>query len=152
MKQDKEKLIADHAWNYFTLHANQRMSVFNFYLVLVGLLTAGMVKTFEKDFPLPILGSVLGLLLAFVSIVFWRLDKRTGFLINRAENALMVIESAFQIDPARPELKIFTTELEKTTELKRSSWGLVTYRQCLHAVFLLVGVTGLIGGMVAYWR
>ncbi len=45
--------LRTHSWQYFDLHANQRMPVFNFYLIFVGLLTGGLAKVFEMDFPLP---------------------------------------------------------------------------------------------------
>ena len=57
--------LRTHSWQYFDLHANQRMSVFNFYLIFVGLLTGGLAKVFEKDFALPELGMVFGFLLFF---------------------------------------------------------------------------------------
>ena len=75
----------DHAWRYFELHANQRMTVFNFFLVLVGLVAAGIATSRQGAQTLALLGVFLGLLLAFFSFIFWKLDQRVCFLMKQAE-------------------------------------------------------------------
>jgi hypothetical protein len=39
----------DYAWNYFQIHASQRMSSFNFFVVIAALLSSAMAGTFTKD-------------------------------------------------------------------------------------------------------
>ena len=78
----------NHAWRYFELHANQRIAVFNFFLVLSGLIAAGLAAAVQAAGLLLVVGAVLGLLLALVSFIFWKLDQRTSFLIKHAEQAL----------------------------------------------------------------
>lgn len=34
----------DYAWDWFAYHAGQRLTTFNFFLVIVGVLTVGLVK------------------------------------------------------------------------------------------------------------
>ena len=41
----------NYVWNYFQLHASQRMTTFNFFVVIAALLTAGLARTFDKDYP-----------------------------------------------------------------------------------------------------
>lgn len=53
----------DHAWQYFALHASQRMSVFNFFAVFAGVLAAAIGAAFD---PLPLASFALGLLLGVV--------------------------------------------------------------------------------------
>jgi hypothetical protein len=36
-----------HAWKYFEIHAKQRMSVFNFFVIMFGSFSAGLAATFQ---------------------------------------------------------------------------------------------------------
>lgn len=81
--------IHKQAWDYFQLHSTQRLTTFNFYLVIASVLTAGLVSTFQKDFIFPIAGMALGGLLSFFSFIFWVLDRRNSQLIKNAEAALI---------------------------------------------------------------
>ena len=146
--------LRTHSWQYFELHANQRMSVFNFYLIFVGLLTGGLAKVFEKDFALPELGMVFGFLLFLVSVVFWRMDNRTSSLIKYAENALRQWESSIpDHDLSGFEgARIFSLEEIETERKKAKSWGLLTYGQCLRAVFLVFSIVGVAALVGSYYR
>ena len=42
----KEK--REYAWNYFELHARQRMAVFNYFVLIAALLTAGLAGSLSK--------------------------------------------------------------------------------------------------------
>jgi hypothetical protein len=42
---DDEARNLDHAWRYFSLHAEQRMTVFNFYVASAGLALTGLAWT-----------------------------------------------------------------------------------------------------------
>ena len=39
----------EYAWNYFELHAKQRMSLFNYFVLIAALLTAGLAGSFSKN-------------------------------------------------------------------------------------------------------
>ena len=142
-----------HAWNYFNIHASQRMSVFNFYLVLVGLLTAGLVKTFDTGFPYPRLGCALGVVLILVSLVFWRLDQRTSFLVKLSESALITLEGQFDATNPRTgtdfrEVRIFAEE-KRTTDQTRRWYLLTTYGLCFKMMFTIFAALGLVGAVLA---
>src|SRR5215813_9397580 len=81
----------DYAWNYFQLHAAQRMSTFNFFIVLAGLLTTGLAGTFMRDFQWNMVGTVLSVGLTVASFAFWKLDQRVSFFIKHAESSLKQI-------------------------------------------------------------
>jgi len=84
--------VLTHAGRYFELHANQRMSVFNFFLALSGVVSAGLAALVQGSAHLIFLGILLGLLLVLVSFIFWKLDQRVSFLIKHAEDALSELE------------------------------------------------------------
>ena len=78
MSEDPESrgYLRQQAWDYFALHAQQRLTTVNFYLVVATTLTAAAVASFQEDFGFPGLRLPAGLLLALLSFAFWRLDLR----------------------------------------------------------------------------
>lgn len=134
----------EHAWKYFELHAHQRIAVLNFFLILSGALAAGMAATLQGSERFSSLGVVLGVLLAFVSFLFWKLDQRVSFLIKRAESALSQIEGYFPDEEAR----LFLREPNETSENKQRSsrwtrqWSYGSVFRVLFCSMALVGVSG----------
>jgi hypothetical protein len=138
----------EHAWRYFELHASQRMSVFNYFLVLSGVVAAGLAATLQGSQQLSILGAVLGLLLVLVSFVFWKLDQRVSFLMKHAESALTEVEKTLPIDSAR----LFLLEPSRATQAATgASWWTRhwTYGTCFRLVFGVMGVAGVAGAALS---
>ena len=72
----RDDYLRRQAWDYFALHAQQRLTTVNFYLVMATALTAGAVASFDESFRFPGLRLPTGLLLSLLSFAFWRLDFR----------------------------------------------------------------------------
>lgn len=150
MKEGYDSVLQKQAWGYFTLHASQRMTVFNFYIILSALTTTSYVASFDSRFDLRALRIVLATLLCLFAFVFWKLDERTKRLVKIGENALKHFEEAAS---AADVMKVFTTEEAETT-VKRSTqrrWNLrhrlLSYSDCfriIFASFFLAGVVELI--------
>ena len=138
--------IQQYVWCYFELHANQRMSVFRFFIGLATFLTASLLAASVQKHH--VAGALLGALLALISYVFWRLDERTCFLIKRSERALEALEEAFMGSDAEasPGLQLFREERMKTANMKGL---LTTYGQCLKALFLIFGAIGFLVGAIS---
>src|SRR5262245_12493164 len=99
----------DHAWRYFESHATQRMALFNFFLVLAGLVAAGIATAVQASRALSFLGLSLGVLLTAVSFIFWKLDQRASALMKESEKA------AAELELDLPECaRIFRKELAMT--------------------------------------
>jgi len=133
----------DYVWEYFKVHAQQRMSLFNFFVVFSSLATTCLVATFQEKTRAPTVGMAIGVLLIIISFTFWKLDERVRFLIKHAENALKWIESTYPLedDVVNPHvLRLFTCE-EKHTKCN----GDLTYSKCFKVAFLVFGVVGLVG-------
>jgi hypothetical protein len=134
----------EHAWKYFELHAHQRIAVFNFFLVLSGALAAGIAATLQGSQRFSSLGVALGVLLALVSFLFWKLDQRVAFLVKHAEVALTQIEGFFP----DAEAQLFVHEPSKTTAAKQQSsvwsrqWSYGRVFRFLFASMALVGISG----------
>nr|WP_154324838.1 hypothetical protein [Pantoea sp. 201603H] len=128
-----------HVWRYFELHAQQRMTVFNFYIAITGLLAAGIGFTLQLGGKYALFTSLMGIFVSFISFVFWKLDQRVSMLIKNAELALQDLESQF----SNEKLKIITKDNgNNLLNLGiRSTW---TYGKCFRISFVIVGITGLI--------
>jgi len=143
--------MVTHAWRYFELHANQRMSVFNFFLVLSGFVAAGLAASFQGSGPLPLIGVMLGFVLTLVSFVFWKLDQRVSFLVKHAEQALAELEGSF----SDPKARLFAAEPDRTKEAQATGlwptrqW---TYGDSFRFVFVAMGVMGVIGAILSFSR
>lgn len=125
----------DHAWRYFQHHANQRMSVFNFFIFFAGLLIAGLTASIQGSQRFAALGIGLGLLLVLLAFVFWKLDQRACFLIRRAEAALGQLEFEFLPSPAQIVGK-------ERTEIHQSPERLWTHRRSFGLIFIVVALVG----------
>ena len=91
-----ETIFRDSAWKYFTVHANQRLKLFQFYITICSALLAagGLVIRLDEYMPLLVF---LGGFTAFVSFIFWKLDCRTNFLVKRGEEALKTLDDRHDI-------------------------------------------------------
>jgi len=154
-QDDMQREAREHAWHYFQLHAGQRMSIFNFFVVMSTLFTTALATTFTEEFNYPHIGMIFGVDLVVTSFLFWKLDQRVRFLIKVAETALTTIESHWgkQKDTSISPLTLFSAE-KAETERKRAesswwrprSWHL-KYSECFAAayvVFAAIGITGFI--------
>jgi hypothetical protein len=141
--ESQTKRSFDYALSYFDLHAKQRMTVFNFFLVIAGILTGGIAASLGKD-SMPTLAIALSAVLILIAIVFWKLDARTSFLIKHAETALKACEFELLNDEARlisSEEAAFK-RFRQDNGFWRSGW---TYSVCFRIVFIAMVVIGAIG-------
>lgn len=90
--QDAETKAQTYAWNWFALHAGQRLQLVNFWLVAVAFLAAAYVQARSNHLVAIAFGvSVTGVV---SSLAFVRLDVRTRQLVQVAENALRYFEAS----------------------------------------------------------
>jgi hypothetical protein len=100
------KQVLDHAWNWFNLHASQRMQTFNFFLVASAALIAAYASLLEKYHWAAL---VVGLVGAWISYWFTRLDGRTRQLIEAGENVLKISQAKIEKEAALPSANILET-------------------------------------------
>lgn len=149
--------IHKYAWDYFSLHAGQRMSLFNFFVILAVLMTTGIVSTFHPEFNAHGLGVGLGLALILVVFVFWKLDQRVKFFLKNAEAALADLEQRFPVpdNSSQPHVtQLFRWEEYQTAQLRasRKRWSLkaqYSYAQSFNLLFVSFGAAGFLGALVS---
>ncbi|HFK3228040.1 TPA: hypothetical protein ACGZOD_005072 [Klebsiella pneumoniae] len=73
---------SEYVWRYFELHAQQRMTVFNFYIAITGLLAAGIGFTLQQGGRFALFTTLMGVFISFISFIFWKLDQRVSILIK----------------------------------------------------------------------
>ena len=129
----------DHAWRYFELHAHQRVTVFNYYIVFAGIILAGLAASLQSNDDFAALGIALGILLVLLSWVFWQLDRRTAFLVKHAERALETLEVELPI-----EAQLFHQE----PQAPKPKWHW-TYGRSFRFIFLVMSLVGLAGAILA---
>ena len=82
---ETRKLALEHGWNWFKYHAEQRITMVRFYLVIVAASATGF---FGAIGPYPEAAAGASLFGFFCSLLFWRLDSRVSYLIKVGEAAI----------------------------------------------------------------
>jgi len=80
-----------YSWDWFAYHAQQRLTAFNFFLVLMGAVAVGYTQALTSD--IPELGVAVGVLGAFVALAFWAMDVRNAELVACGRAALDHVEA-----------------------------------------------------------
>ncbi len=127
------------------------MALFNFFLVLASLVSAGLASAILGSQRLAVLGVLLGLLLSLVSFVWWKLDQRVSFLIRNAERAIADLEAVLLTTVAQ----LFLHEPSLTSELayKGNGWqNLWTYGKAFRLTFWAIGLFGAGGSIISFTR
>jgi hypothetical protein len=156
MSEFTNKDIQEYAWNYFALHASQRMSLFNFFVACSSVVTAALCGTFYEKIKAYEIGIALGIMLPVISFVFWKLDQRVSFLIKHAEAALKHLECKFPSDEQQVT-KLFALEESLTSQKKEKvlCWPIgchMTYSCCFKIVFWTFAIIGMIGAGISFAR
>lgn len=131
--------VFEHLWKYFEIHAQQRMIVFNYFIVIAGATLTGIGFCIQQGSRYNYLASCLGVFLLVLSFMFWKLDQRVSMFIKAAERALIEHEQKFDANSS----KIFTNEKIVTMSLKgfNSAW---TFGKCFRYTFAIMGYIGFI--------
>ena len=85
------KLQFDYAWKWFNFHADQRIKMFNYMLVVFGVFATAVVATFDKHLPFSA-SAALSLVAGLLAFVFVLLDKRNEYLVRLGEDVLVELE------------------------------------------------------------
>lgn len=132
------KVSLENSWRFFQLHAQQRMTVFNFYLIISGLVAAGLSACVIQMGKLYLVAGYLGLFLSFVSFIFWKLDQRVSLMIKVSEESIMYIEKKLNL-PVECIFKEQPENLNGSFFYVRSPWS---YGRCFRLSFFVVGMIG----------
>ena len=85
-----EKEALSHAWNWFTLHATQRMQCVNYFLLAIAFMTTAYVTSFNGAHYWAAFS--VAVLAAWFSLCFNRLEQRTKMLVKAGEAAMKPLQ------------------------------------------------------------
>jgi len=109
--EDNNKILEERAWEFFKLHAKQRIMLFRFYITLTIALIIGFFYLYSLTSPektiftyLALIGSSLGLL--FITMIFCRLDKRNKELLDNTKELFLKIDDRFKLKTNQSFLKL----------------------------------------------
>jgi hypothetical protein len=153
MNDTQQKLFREYAWDYFALHAEQRLKAFNFYIIFCAVVIGGFATIVSRN-PLSTQYTFLPLLLIFFSFVFWKLDQRTSTLVKNGEQAIKYLDSlALAIEPEEAKvLALFTGDDNHTQALPKYPLigGYFSYKRVFNWVFFVMGLVGLLGCIACF--
>lgn len=136
----------EHAWKYFELHSNQRITMFNYFLFIIAGLGTAIGVSIQSSSSFAYIGMFLSIFLSITAFIFWKLDQRTSFLIKQSEEVFKKLERNSSID-----IGIFCNEesnLLKANVKRNFVTKIITYGLIFRVTFLIMGLIGLIGVLV----
>jgi len=158
MTPEDRNAARTYAWSYYALHADQRMKLFYFFLILSGAVLAAL-STIKAIVPSAHLVALLPLLLFLAAIIFWGLDRRTRELVKNGEAALKYLDTTWEADDRKEgaphPLCLFERSDDLDLSTKRSLLSRLlpyTYDECFRAAYIAVGGLGLVLAAWTYWR
>ena len=139
LSPEDRREFREYAWNYFAIHADHRLKVFNFYLVLASLVIGALVTVSGKGGLNPN-HSLLLLLLAFLSFIFWKFEERARMLVKNGEAALKYLDREV-VNPEESPLALFEQDDIKTNALPKwpLSIGYYSYSRVFRWVYAFFG-------------
>lgn len=97
----------EYAWRWFEIHARQRVTMFNFFLLSTGILANAYGILFREE--LYWQAAIVAVIGAFAGLVSYFLDVRNSQLVNMGEKGLKRVE--------KEHLELFSVEGQSRTEL-----------------------------------
>lgn len=134
-------------WDYFAIHANQRIQILNFYIVLETFFITGLLTLFQLNGELTVFRLLLSFAIIFFSFIFYALDRRTKEMIKFSEEALKNIEQKY-VAQYSDKIMIFSIEQEKTLLERRWSWfakKCLSYSKLFQLIYLFFTIIGVLG-------
>lgn len=131
----------DYAWEWFALHAGQRMQTFNFFLVAMAFILAAYGTLLDRH---RIAAAGVALVGAWLAVWFNRLDRRTRQLIKASEVALTSTEQRLATATGVPELAL-------VSKVEAPDDGTSSYRSVIAVIQWTMLVVFLLCATYAVW-
>jgi hypothetical protein len=151
-EEKKLELELQYSWDWFSYHAGQRLTAFNFFLVLMGAVVVGYTQAVDNE--LPALGIALGGLGALVAFAFLAMDVRNEELVRCGRAALDQVEAQMGVTIRKDdEDRKYLPDARKGLVAGLLLWPFkdeeVTHRTWLRNVIAVMGLLSLAAGVWA---
>ena len=138
---EAEQRALEHCWNWFTLHANQRLQCVYYFLVAMSLLSAAYASALASSHTgIATAIAVLGFMFTFG---FSMLEQRTKELVKAAENPLGLLQARLVEATGIEQLKL-------VERVEFPSSAALSYSKTINALHL-VALGGFLGAAVYTW-
>ena len=141
------RIYRENAWRHFSVHADQRLKMFQFYITIsTALLGAAILLYRTGQSEVAII--LLGFLASFFSFVFWKLEARTRTLVRNAEDAIKYLDESAElpfVDHEPNPLKLFTRDDFRNAMNSDAIRSPFSYHKCFGMVFVLIACLGTLG-------
>ena len=149
-----DEIYRKYAWDYFALHAGQRIAGFQFFVTLSTAIVGGYILLLRNTGGQKWMAA-LGILLIFISFVFAKLDARAKRLVKNGEDALKHLDELQQlpdVDDLPHPLRMFSRDDAVVAKLKPTYpfFGHFSYSRCFQYVFVAFGLLGLISAVLSW--
>ncbi|RNC84580.1 MAG: hypothetical protein ED557_06265 [Balneola sp.] len=145
MTDDQRKELRDYAWNYFMVHANQRMSLLRFFLIVTSIFFAvyiGLKNSENSSFN----AGLVPLVQSIITFIFWRLERRTRELIKVGEDSLKKLDDEIESKVKsgfKQHYKLFESDdlLRKNrNKFIHQVFWFTSYSNALNILYLLIWI------------
>ena len=139
---DRMKLQFEYGWRWFEYHARQRISMFNYVLLITGILANAYVASYKEGYTE--VAVAIALLGFYTSVGFVFLDIRNHALVKEGENVLEKLEGTiFGQDIAKgSEQALAPFAVERTTKMREG--GKAGLRTILKHKFWIRSLEGIV--------
>jgi len=132
-----------HAWDWFSLHASQRMQSVNYFLVAAAFLFAAFTSVSKDDKHALAIG--VALLGVWLSYVFYRLERRVRSLLHAAEDAIAPLETELAAVTKIPALEL-------VSRVKAPTAGTWVYSRVFRWLYASAGMAFALGVIYSVWK
>ena len=94
---DRDKLQFDYAWKWFESHQRQRMIIFYYYCIIVGILANALVFSYKENISL--IRVPIGFMGMITSLAFFFFDIRNRGMVKIGEDILEKLENEVIFPP-----------------------------------------------------
>jgi hypothetical protein len=133
------KAKLSYAWNVWEFHGRQRMNMFNYFLVITGILISGFVAA-SKETALHGILPVISLLQFVECLVFLIIDWRNRTILYCADDSLLESEKIlFALPPCG-----ISGPMSERKKKEKGLFGLAKMVYWIWLTYILVGVISLV--------
>jgi hypothetical protein len=147
VETDQMKLSKEIGLDWFKVHADQRLKVFNFFLLIAGFCIGGFFTALPLN---RMAAAVIAFVLAVVCVCFKLLDRRTAELVKHGEQLIEYCLDRVG-DKAMPNPIQLANKRNENLSC-REVWfkGTLSYRQIFNILFIVFGAMSA-AGMISAW-
>jgi hypothetical protein len=139
---DADETALAHAWNWFSLHAGQRLQMFNFFSLTTAFLVAAFVNAHGDGAHRIAAGVAIAGALA--STAFNLVEQRTRSLMKASEEPLSVLEARLAIATSVDSIRIVAGVERPEHRLTKYSFVFDTLERAAAIAWTVAGVIELV--------